>query len=123
PLHFPGFSVQGDNGIAEQIVARAIAAIEVGSRFADRKIEDAPLFVDGQSERPDVVAGAVFPTVVQPRFVAWLTRSRYRVELPYLLTGSSIVSMGIAALTAGLIERRIDMPLARPVEIGSQQDG
>jgi hypothetical protein len=70
PLQFARQRVEGDRRVAEQVVARSVAAVVVHARTADRHVDDAALLVDRQRERPDVVAGPILPTVVAPGVVA-----------------------------------------------------
>ena len=69
PLQLARLRVEGHRGVAEQIVAGPVAAVVVHARTADRHVDEAPLLVHGQRERPDVVAGAILPAVVAPRVV------------------------------------------------------
>ena len=75
PLHFSGLGIQRDQSVAEQIRARAVAAVEVRARPADGIVDDAVLFVDRERESPDVVAGAILPAVLGPGIVARLRPS------------------------------------------------
>ena len=64
PLQFARLRVERNRCVAEEVIAGPIAAVVIHARTADRHVDDAALLVDGQSERPDVVARAVFPTIV-----------------------------------------------------------
>ena len=96
PLVFPGFRVDGDDGIREQVVARAIAAPVVRGRSGDGHIEDAALDVRGHVPAPDVHARAPLPAVVLPRVVAALAGARHGVKLPELLAGTRVVRRRVA---------------------------
>src|SRR5262249_10844226 len=87
PLELSAFGIERRRGIAVQGVARPVAPVVVRSRLADRKVHDAALLVDGEPEGPDVVSGAVLPTLECPCFVARFALARNCMKFPKLLSG------------------------------------
>ena len=82
PLQLAGFRIHSHRGVAEQINPRPVSAIEVGARSADWQIQNAAILIESQRKGPDVVACAIFPTVVAPGVVTSLTGARDGMELP-----------------------------------------
>ena len=121
PLQLARLRVERDRRVAEQVVAGPIAAVVVHARTADRHVDEAALLVDGQRERPDVVAGAILPAVVAPRVVADFAGQGNGVEVPHLLARARVVGVHVALLALARREVRSDVPLAGPEEIGSHQ--
>src|SRR4029450_2949137 len=68
----------------EQVVARPVATIEIGSGCFDRQIHETELLVDADLA-PDADVAVGRPRSVLPRVVAELAGSRNSVELPELL--------------------------------------
>ena len=56
PAVLPGGDIDGNDGVAEQVAAGAIAAPVVRGGSGHRHVKDAACFVDGHRERPDVRA-------------------------------------------------------------------
>ena len=84
PLQRPRRRVERDDGVAVQVCALAVAAVVVGGRRADRRVDDPPLGVD-REKRPDVGPGAVLPALAFPCVDSGLARARHRVERPQQL--------------------------------------
>ena len=96
PAPFPGFYVHRHQRIAEQVVARPRTAVIVGRRTAEREIERAGFRVSGRVPDPHVGPRQAFPSAIQPRFMAELSRMRYGVECPFERAGTSIISAHVA---------------------------
>ena len=99
PLQRARLRVEGHRRVAEEVVAGPIAAVVVHARTADRHVDDSALLIDGQRERPDVVAGAILPAVVAPRVVTDFAGPRDGVKVPHLLAGARVVGVHIAFLS------------------------
>ena len=93
PEALAGLQIDGDEALAEQIVAGPMAAEVVAGRNLDRQVRDAELFVDGHL-RPDAGVAGVGPRVLQPRVVAELAGLRNGVEDPEPLAGPRRRSRG-----------------------------
>ena len=89
--------MQGHEGIGEQVVAEAVAAIIVGHRRSDRQIDQPQLFIRAH-QGPDIGAAGVFPGVVWPGIVAKLAGMGDCVENPAHLARARIES---AHMTGG----------------------
>ena len=98
PFQLAGRRVERDDGVAVQVRALAIAAVVVGRRRTDRRVDDAALGVDGE-ERPDVGAGSVLPAVAFPRLDARLAGARDGVERPQQLAGLRVPAADVAVET------------------------
>src|ERR1700730_6759926 len=86
PLQFARLRVERNRCVAEEVIAGPIAAVVIHARAADRHVDDASLLVDGKSERPDVVARSILPTVILPRVIADFAGERNGVKVPQLLS-------------------------------------
>ena len=113
--------VQRDGGVAEQVVPRPVAPVVVHARTADRHVDEAALLIDGQRERPDVVAGAILPAAVAPGVVPDLAGPGNGVERPQLLARARVVGVHVALLALAGREVRADVALAGAEEIGAHQ--
>ena len=82
PFVLSGVGVDSDDRIAEQVRARAIAAVVIRRSRAEGDVNDAALFVGGQEPAPGVRAGAIFPAVIQPAVVADLRPDLESIETP-----------------------------------------
>ena len=121
PLQLAGQRVERDGRVAEQVVAGPIAAVVVHARTADRHVDEAALLIDGQRERPDVVAGAILPAVVAPGVVTDFAGPRDGVEVPQLLARARVVGVHVALLALARRQMRADVSLAGAEEIGPHQ--
>src|SRR5262245_54444133 len=90
PLALTRFQIDADEALTEQVVARAVAAIEVRRRRLDRQVHEARLLIDGNL-RPHPGVPVDRPRLVLPRVVAELAGSWNGVELPQLFAGSVVV--------------------------------
>ncbi len=63
PRQLAGPDIDGDGRVPEEVVAGAVAAVEVRARPAHRHVDEAPRLVDGEGECPDVVPDAIAPAV------------------------------------------------------------
>ena len=86
PLALAGLQIDADQGVAEQIVAGPMAAVEVRRRIFDGQVYEARFFVDGDL-RPNARVAVDRPRFVFPRVVAELAGLRNRVERPQELAG------------------------------------
>src|SRR5207247_9974997 len=87
------------------------------------EVDYATMLVDGNSERPVVVARSIFLAVITPRVIAGFAGERNGVKVPQLLSGARVVGVDVALLAFTCCELRSDVPFARPEEIRSHQDG
>ena len=95
PLQLAGRRVERDDRVAVEVRALAIAAVVVGRRRADRRVDDAALGVDGE-ERPDVGARSILPALAFPRLDARLAGARHGVKRPEQLAGPRVPSADVA---------------------------
>ena len=95
PFQLARVRIERDDRIAVQIRALAIATVVIRRRCADRRVDDAPLRVDGK-ERPDVRAGAILPALALPRLHARFARARHGVERPEQLAAPRIPPADVA---------------------------
>src|SRR5262249_23306010 len=63
PFEFAGRSIQRNQGIAEQVRARTIAAVAIVARRAERHQQSSRLCVQCESA-PNIHARAVFPAII-----------------------------------------------------------
>src|SRR5262249_19756648 len=82
----PGLEVDADEAVAEQVVARTMAAIQIRRRIFDRQVDEARFLIDGDL-RPDAGVAVDRPRFLLPRVGAELARTRNRVERPQQLAG------------------------------------
>src|SRR4029077_1303379 len=75
-----------------------IAAVVVGRRRSDRRVDDPTLGVDGE-ERPDVGPRAVLPALALPRLDAGFAGARHRVKRPQQLAGARVPAADVAVET------------------------
>src|SRR5690606_41573310 len=92
PEPLAGAGVQRDERIAEQVVARTIAAEEVVARAAKRDEDDAVLLVDGHLA-PVVHAAGRAVSVFGPGAVTELAGVRDAVEHPAKLARHDVVPL------------------------------
>src|ERR1051326_7487559 len=90
PLEFAGQRVHRNNRVAEQIIARPIAAPIIAGGGAERHVQDAAPLIESHVPAPDVDAGSFFPAVIQPGFVSGLAWAGDRMEFPDLGSRSRI---------------------------------
>src|SRR5437762_8770221 len=121
PFEFSGLRVEGDDRVAEQIIAGPVAAIRVRAGTTDRKVENAAFVVHRKSEGPHVVAGAVPPAIESPRFVSDFAGTGNRVEFPNLFSRARVVRVRVARLTGARFQLARDMPLAGAVEVRAHE--
>ena len=95
PFAFAGFDVECNQAGAEQVVARAEAAVKVDGGAVGRNVNDAAFLV-GRQRCPGRNVAGPFPRVVFPGFVAKLARSRQYVEFPQELAGLLVVAKDVA---------------------------
>src|SRR5262245_59813713 len=96
PFDLSRLDIDGDRGVAIEMVAGPIPAIGVRPRTAHGKINDPSALIDCKSERPNIVARAILPTFKTPRFDARLAFARYRVKLPKFLACARVIGLRIA---------------------------
>src|SRR5207248_2083609 len=73
----------------------AAAAVVIGGRRPDRRIDDAAIDIDGE-ERPDIRAGTIPPALAFPRLDARLAGARHGVERPEQLAAARVPSTDVA---------------------------
>src|SRR6185437_3111905 len=82
PLQLSGVGVDGDDGIAEEIIAGTIATIVIGRRAAHGHEESIGLWIDSHIPAPDVSARAVFQAIAEPCVMADFAGQRDGMESP-----------------------------------------
>src|SRR5437762_14325126 len=75
PLALASFHVNADEAVAVQIVAGAMAAVEIGRRIFDRQVRKARFFVS-RDLRPHTGIAVDSPRLVLPGVVAELAGTR-----------------------------------------------
>ena len=91
PDALAGLGVEGHEALGEEVVAGAVAAVEVVGRRFNRQVDVAELQVR-RHRRPDGGVAGVAPRVALPGLVPELTRERDRVEDPPPLAGPDVVA-------------------------------
>ena len=84
PDALAGGCLQTDDAVGKEIVAGALAAVEIVARRADGQIDITQLRV-GTHHRPDISAAKILPRLVAPGLVAKFALLRNRLEDPELL--------------------------------------
>src|SRR5688500_3376024 len=97
-----GPCVERHERVAEQIVALAVAAVEIEPRAAEVDERDAALFVDG-GLAPVVDTALLLVRLRGPRVVADLAGVRDRVEYPHRLAGHDVIRLNVRRV--GLVLR------------------
>jgi len=105
PDPFSGSGIQREQAVAEQVGARAIAAVEVVLRTRGRHVDDAAGAID-RHLRPVVRAADALPRIFRPRVVAELPFVRDRVEGPDEASGADVEGTDIAGRRLVLLVRR-----------------
>ncbi len=95
PDAFAALGVQADEARGEQIVAGAVAAVEIVRRRAEGDVHIAQLLV-AANNRPRVGAAGVLPRTVFPGLVAEFALLRDGMEGPQLLARAHIESANVA---------------------------
>src|SRR5262249_18408932 len=112
PLDLSGFDIDRHGRVAVKVVAWPVASIRIRAGTAHGKINNATLFIDRESESPDVISGPVLPTLETPRLHSRLTFTGNRVELPEFFARARIVSVGVTGLSSAGVQLRRDVALA-----------
>ena len=127
PRELAGADVDGDGRVREQVVAGAVAAVEVRPRAAHRHVDEAPLLVDGQREGPHVVPDAVAPALVAPGLAAEVALGGQGREFPAQGAGRRVEGPrpgpGRLPPAARLVQVGCDVPLSRPEGARAQDQG
>src|SRR5436190_13741524 len=89
PLAHAGPEIDGHDALGEQIVSGTMAAVVIGGRRLDRKVDQAGVFVDADL-RPDAGVAVEGPRVFFPRLVPELARPWNGVERPDAFTGPRV---------------------------------
>src|SRR5215472_16871825 len=96
PLVLARGGIDSDYGVAEQVGARAIAAIVIGGRRTEGHIYKTACFICSHVPAPGVHARTVLPAIVQPGVVPHFARLRDGLKLPQLGSRARVVSSRIA---------------------------
>src|SRR5688572_21053742 len=99
PDSLAGARIDRDERVGEQVVALAIAAVEVVARAAESDERDAVLLVNSELA-PVVPAAAQLPMALWPRLVAELAFVRNDMEDPRELSGPHVVGMDVRGRAA-----------------------
>src|SRR5262245_48420834 len=94
PDAFAGARVERHDRVAEEIVARTIAAVEIEARAAEADERDAALLVDRELA-PVVNAAGIPVRVGWPGVVAELAGMRDAVEDPLKFAGADVVRLHV----------------------------
>src|SRR5215472_4549081 len=89
PLALAGFQIDADQAVGEQVVAGAVAPVEVRGRRLDWGVGQAELFVDGDLA-PDSGVAIDGPRFLQPSVVAEFARPWNGIELPKFFSGARV---------------------------------
>ena len=95
PQPLAGPRIEREQAVAEEVVALAIAAVEIVRWRAGRQKHDAVLLVEREIA-PRVRAARVPEGGLRPRFVSVFTGTRNRVERPHELSGEHVVRADIS---------------------------
>ena len=95
PDALAGSGGEADEALGEEVIARAVPAIVIVSRGADRQIDVAQFGV-GTHQGPDVGVAGVFPRAVLPSLVAEGSFLRNGFKGPLLGTGAHVEAAHIA---------------------------
>src|SRR5580698_10276196 len=89
PESLAGRGIEGEDGVGVEIVADAVAAVEVEYRGARRSVDDSAF---GVERHPCPVVGCAggLPCIFGPGFVAGLSRMRDGVEAPGQFAGAHV---------------------------------
>src|SRR6185437_4230343 len=109
PDEFASAGVDSHERVTEKIRTFAVRGIEVRSRRAKRKKEQAAFNINAH-ESPDVGAGAILPGIRLPSIVAGFARVRHGVEAPDEFAGARVESANVpgSALRGGLLHLAAD---------------
>src|SRR5262249_43382026 len=77
-----GQRVDGEDGVAVQVRAFAIAAVKVVDRRREWHVEQTCPFIEREKERPRIDTKSILPAITLPGLVPRRTRLRDRAELP-----------------------------------------
>src|SRR5436305_1127630 len=95
PDAFTSISFEGDKTIGEQVVADAVAAIEIKSGGARRNVDDAALDIQGHTS-PVIGGPTILPGIFRPGVVTKFAGMRNRVKRPTQLAGAHIVGADVS---------------------------
>src|SRR6185312_14742695 len=95
PDPLSGFGIESQKTVGIQIVANAIASVEIESRGSQWRVDNAALLVDGQP-RPCVHTADILPGVARPSNIAELSRMRDGVKRPLELAATRVISAYVA---------------------------
>ena len=102
PADFAGVGIERDDRRGIQILLRAMAAVVLRRRLADRQ-EDQPALGVDRAEAPVRGRARGHPVVLRPGVVAGLARVRDRVEGPDQLAGSDIPRADVHRRAFGVV--------------------
>src|SRR5262245_51171019 len=100
PFVFAGIGIDSDDRVAVKIGAGPIATPIVACGRSERHVEEIPFGVDGHVPSPDIHALTSLPSIIQPRFVAWVAGLRDRFKLPDLLAGFRVIRASVSGAVA-----------------------
>ena len=127
PRQLAGRDVEGDGRVREEVVAGAVAAVEVRAGAADGHVDEAPLLVDGEGERPHVVPDAVAPALVAPGLAAEVGLGGQGRELPPQVAGRRVegprIGLGRLSPAPGLVQVGRDVVLSGAEGARAQDQG
>ncbi len=95
PLALAGVEIDGEQRLAEQVVAGPVDAEVVARRLLDGQIDGLELRIDGDL-RPDARVARVLVRAAQPALGAELAAHRHRVEDPEPLAGARVEAAHVA---------------------------
>src|ERR1019366_8265026 len=96
PDTLAGIGMERQQGIGEEVVARAVGAVEIAGGGSGGDVEDSALRVDRHAG-PVVGGAGVGPGILGPGVVAVLAGMRNGVETPAQLAGANIEGANVAS--------------------------
>src|SRR6185436_5952493 len=105
PDALAGLQIDGHQAVAEQVVARTMAAEIVTGRIFNRQVCHAERFVDGDL-RPDTGVAGVLERLFLPRVAAEFSRDWNGVEDPQALAGARVEAAHVALGVLHALRRR-----------------
>ena len=121
PAALAGLQVDGDEAVAEQVVARPVPAVEVVGRRLGRNVDEPQLLV-GRHLAPGAGVARIRPGVVQPALAAELVRRRHRMEDPQPPARAHVVAAHVALHVAGTGRHDVGGRVVRGVRRADDDD-
>src|SRR5438876_10025010 len=104
PLELARLGIHSRDRVTKQVVTGPVPAVEVGAGFTDGQIQNAALLIQSQRKCPNIISGAILPTVVAPGLDASLTGIGDCVKLPHLFPTPNIVRAYVAPFSDRVLQ-------------------